>query len=185
MTNIISRFMETTIRNLGLNASQSLLETIRIITQWGYTPSLELRNPEILLKKNLTLLYLEYLKLDNVDYDTKKHPIPPRLDYEKISNIVRTNFPHFGFYRTVRDPFDLNGKNNAIEDAHDELVDLIKDLMEIQWRFEHTSHKDAIWHFEFMMRNHAEKQLTNLLNTANAIESKQTKLRSYSPIFSL
>ncbi len=141
-----------------------LFKTIDQLIEWGTIPKLSIENGELQLKQTLISLYQEYLALnEDVPSDDKEYPDPPEFNFEKISNTIRSNFPKLGFYQAVLDPFDLEKPDNCLEDANDDLSDIIKDLMEVQWRLENTSELDAIWYFEFIMRNNSEQRLINLL----------------------
>jgi len=151
----------------------TLLGIIEPIIQWGATPKLPIKNKELVLKKSLISLYQEYVALEgNVPVDEEEYPEAPEFNFEKISNTIRSNFPKLGFYQTVLDPFDMIKPDNGLGDANDDLSDIIKDLMEVQWRFENTSDKDALWYFEFIMRNHSERHLVNILKTLKDLEEQ-------------
>ncbi|AXT53637.1 DUF5063 domain-containing protein [Aquimarina sp. BL5] len=151
----------------------TLLGIIEPIIQWGATPKLPIKNKELVLKKSLISLYQEYLALEgNVPIDEEEYPEAPEFNFEKISNTIRSNFPKLGFYQTVLDPFDMIKPDNGLGDANDDLSDIIKDLMEVQWRFQNTSEVDAIWYFEFIMRNHSERHLVNILKTLKDLEEQ-------------
>ncbi|WP_298312625.1 DUF5063 domain-containing protein [uncultured Aquimarina sp.] len=151
----------------------TLLGIIEPIIQWGATPKLPIKNKELVLKKSLISLYQEYLALEgNVPVDEEEYPEAPEFNFEKISNTIRSNFPKLGFYQTVLDPFDMIKPDNGLGDANDDLSDIIKDLMEVQWRFQNTSEVDAVWYFEFIMRNHSERHLVNILKTLKDLEEQ-------------
>ncbi|MHA7059764.1 DUF5063 domain-containing protein [Aquimarina sp. M1] len=150
-----------------------LLNIIEPIIQWGTTPKLPLENKEFFLKKSLISLYQEYLTLKgNVLEDEKEYPEAPEFNFEKISNTIRSNFPELGFYQMILDPFEMSKPDNGLGDANDDLSDIIKDLMEVQWRFQNTSTIDAIWYFDFIMRHHSERHLVNLLKTLKDLEEQ-------------
>ncbi|WP_298547995.1 DUF5063 domain-containing protein [uncultured Aquimarina sp.] len=150
-----------------------LLSIIEPIIQWGITPKLPIKNKELVLKKSLISLYQEYLALEgDVGEDEKEYPEPPDFNFEKISNTLRSNFPELGFYQMILDPFEMTKPDNGLGDANDDLSDIIKDLMEVQWRFQNTSEIDAIWYFEFIMRNHSERHVVNLLKTLKDLEEQ-------------
>ncbi|MFD2565632.1 DUF5063 domain-containing protein [Aquimarina rubra] len=143
------------------------------LIQWGTVPKIGIENKELFLKKSLVSLYQEYLALEgNVPDDEEEYPEAPEFNFEKISNTIRSNFPELGFYQNVSDPFDLEKPDNGLGDANDDLSDIIKDLMEVQWRFQNTSEVDAIWYFEFIMRNHSERHIVNLLKTLKDLEEQ-------------
>ncbi len=153
-----------------------LLHTIESIIQWGITPKLPVENKALLLKKSLLLLYREYLNLEEDLFDDEiEYPEAPEFNFEKISITIRSNFPELGFYQNVTDPFDLERPDNILGDANDDLSDIIKDLMEVQWRFQNNSEMDAIWYFEFIMRNHSERHIVNLLKTLKDLEERNVE----------
>ncbi|WP_299248554.1 DUF5063 domain-containing protein [uncultured Aquimarina sp.] len=153
-----------------MNTLQNIIEPI---IQWGITPKLSIKNKELVLKKSLISLYQEYLALEgDVAEDEKEYPEPPDFNFEKISNTLRSNFPELGFYQMILDPFEMTKPDNGLGDANDDLSDIIKDLMEVQWRFQNTSEIDAIWYFEFIMRNHSERHVVNLLKTLKDLEEQ-------------
>ncbi|WP_299260677.1 DUF5063 domain-containing protein [uncultured Aquimarina sp.] len=152
---------------------ENLQKIINQIIQWGITPKLSIKKKELVLKKSLISLYQEYLLIEgNIQEDEKEYPEAPEFNFEKISNTIRSNFPKLGFYQMVLDPFDMIKPDNGLGDANDDLSDIIKDLMEVQWRFQNTSNVDAIWYFEFIMRNHSERHLVNILKTLKDLEEQ-------------
>ncbi len=153
---------------------KSLQTTIATLIQWGTVPKLPIEQKDLELKKALLNLYQAYLDLNgNAPEDDTDYPDPPEVDFEKISNTLRSNFPSLGFYQTVLNPFDLEKPDNGLGDANDDLSDIIQDLIEVQWRFENTSAQDAIWYFEFIMRNHSELHLVNLLKIITELKEKE------------
>jgi len=141
-----------------------LFKVIDQFITWGTTSKLSIENRELQLKKMLISLYQEYLSIqENIPSDDNEYPDPPEFNFEEISNTIRSNFPELGFYQAIADPFDLEKPDNCLEDANDDLSEIIKDLMEVKWRLENTSEPDAIWYFEFIMRNNSEQRLINLI----------------------
>lgn len=151
---------------------KNLKEIIAQASLWGSTPKLEIKTPKTVLKKFLIELYKQYLDIEHsIDEDEKEYPDPPEFNFEVISNTIRSNFPQLGFYQSVMDPFDLEKPDNCLEDANDDLSEIIKDMMEVQWRFDHTSEQDALWYFEFIVRNNSEQHLVNLLKNLKDSEA--------------
>ncbi|WP_299189478.1 DUF5063 domain-containing protein [uncultured Aquimarina sp.] len=151
----------------------NLLNIIELIVQWGTTPKLTIENKELILKQTLISLYQEYLAIvGNTPEDEKEYPEAPEFNFEKISNTIRSNFPKLGFYQMILDPFEMTKPDNGLGDANDDLSDIIKDLMEVRWRFKNTSDKDALWYFEFIMRNHSERHIVNILKTLKDLEEQ-------------
>lgn len=151
----------------------NLRTIIQPIIAWGTTPKLAIENKNNTLKQSLISLYQEYLSIaGTVEEDETEYPEAPDFNFEKISNTIRSNFPDLGFYQTILDPFNLEKPDHGLGDSNDDLSDIIKDLMEVQWRFQHTSTMDAVWYFEFIMRNNSERHLVNLLKTLKDYEEQ-------------
>ena len=133
------------------------------ITEFGINPKVELTNKNDILKKLLVGIYSEYLNVE-FEFDEKDYEDEPEFDYKEILENVKSNFPDFGWYSMV---LDSNKMEPNIEigcgDELDDLTDIIKDLLAVKWRMENTSENDALWSFEFSMRNHCEQHLVDLL----------------------
>ncbi|CAM1370763.1 DUF5063 domain-containing protein [Tenacibaculum xiamenense] len=140
-----------------------LRKLIDQITEFGINPKVELTEKNDILKKLLIGIYFEFLNVefeyDEMDYDEK-----PDFNYNKIKENVKSNFPDFDWYSMVLDSNKMEPNIEiGIGDELDDLTDIIKDLLEVKWRMENTSEKDAIWHFELLMRTHSEKHFVDLL----------------------
>ncbi|MBL7807685.1 MAG: hypothetical protein JNN28_07725 [Saprospiraceae bacterium] len=78
---------------------------------------------------------------------------------------MASNFTDFGFYKTILDVNDLdNLTEHAINDAVDDLSDIITDLLEIKWRVEHNSLADGLWFFQLTFQAHTKQHILDLLN---------------------
>jgi len=140
-----------------------LKKLIDQITEFGINPKVELTNKTDVLKKLLVGIYLEFLNVefefDETDYDEE-----PGYDYNEINQNVKSNFPDFDWYSMILDSNKLEPNIEiGIGDELDDLTDIIMDLLEVKWRMENTSEKDAIWYFELLMRSHSEQHLVDLL----------------------
>ena len=140
-----------------------LRKLIDQITEFGINPKVELTDKIDALKKLLVGIYAEFLdvefEFDETDYDEE-----PEFEYNEIKQNVKSNFPDFDWYSMV---LDLNKMEPNVEigigDALDDLTDIIKDMLVIKWKMNNTSEMDALWQFEFSMRNHSEQHLIDLL----------------------
>lgn len=140
-----------------------LRKLIDQITEFGINPKVALTDKTEMLKKLLVGIYSEFLNVefefDETDYDKE-----PSFDYNEINGNVKSNFPDFDWYSMVLDSNKMEPNIEiGIGDELDDLTDIIKDLLEVKWRMENTSEKDAIWHFELLMRTHSEQHLVDLL----------------------
>ncbi|TMU54812.1 DUF5063 domain-containing protein [Flagellimonas algicola] len=133
------------------------------ITEFGTNPNVELDDNTEILKKQLVGIYHEFLNVEP-EFDDGDFEEEPDFDYKKILKNVKFNFPDFGWYSTILDTNQMEPNVEiGIGDELDDLTDIIKDLLEIKWRMENTTEKDAIWHFELKMRTHAEQHIVDLL----------------------
>lgn len=80
-------------------------------------------------------------------FDDAEYPEAPEFTYQEARTLVGSRFPEFGPY-----PVPASMLPGATElvlgDSIDDLADLIIELRDVEWRFEHTSEADALWHFE-------------------------------------
>ena len=140
-----------------------LLQLIDDISKWGTINHPKLNTNVTLLEKQLVDLYQIVLNLD-LEEEEKLYPRPKKIDYKEIRQKVSHNFPSFGFYHSVLNPLNIIEKAElGLEDAVDDLTDIILDLLEINWRFENNSKEDALWHLKFMFNAHFKDHLLNLL----------------------
>lgn len=99
-------------------------------------------------------------KFDEKDYE--------EFDIKKFPNIrqnIESNFENFGLYKMLLDINDFENKTeNTLGDAVDDLLDIIKDLLEVKWRIENNSLDDGVWFFKFIFRSHTQQHILDLLN---------------------
>jgi len=149
---------------------ESFLQLIRQITKYGSEPVVD-SNKLVSLKKSLGDLYALYLNL-NSNFDEQLYEEVERLDYAEVYAYVKVNFPEFGWYRSSA--ISLKTDQNPellVEDAVDDLTDLIIDLSEVAWRLENTSLNDGLWYFNTLMKIHSEAHLLNLLSYLKVLEA--------------
>ncbi|GGW74531.1 hypothetical protein DFQ11_1124 [Winogradskyella epiphytica] len=140
-----------------------LKKLIDRIVEFGTNEKLVSKNKILEIQKLLVGIYAEYLNVEP-EFDDKDYEEPLRLDYDGIRGIVTQHFPDFGWYHSVWESHKINEDAVLITgDAIDDLTDIIKDLIEVQWRFENNSEKDGLYQFEFLMRHHCEQHLVDLL----------------------
>ena len=149
---------------------KELIENINQIAEFGISPKVELKNKVLELKQLLVSIYNCFLNSEDV-FDNKEYRDNFDFPYEEIKENVEKNFLDFGWYISINDIHKVEYKNGEpksvinsdLGDPIDDISDIIKDLLEVKWRVENTSKEDAIWHFRFLMKNHAEKHLVDLL----------------------
>ncbi|UBZ06372.1 DUF5063 domain-containing protein [Salegentibacter mishustinae] len=141
----------------------NLKSLIDRIVEFGTDEKLVSANKELEIQKLLVAIYSEYLQLET-EFDNTDYEEPIRLDYDGIRSVVTSHFPDFSWYHSVWESHEINRKADITsEDSIDDLTDIIKDLIEVQWRLENNSEKDGLYQFAFLMKNHSEQHLVNLL----------------------
>ena len=140
-----------------------LKELIDRIIEFGTNEKLESENKTLEIQRLLVGIYSEYLNVET-EFDETDYEEPLRLDYDGIRSVVAEHFPDFGWYHSAWESHKINDNADLVtEDSIDDLTDIIKDLIEVQWRLENNSEKDGLYQFEFLMKNHSEQHLVNLL----------------------
>ena len=140
-----------------------LKKLIDRIIEFGTNEKLESENKTLEIQRLLVGIYAEYLKVET-EFDETDYEEPINLDYDGIRSIVTEHFPDFGWYHSVWESHKISKDADIVtEDSIDDLTDVIKDLIEVQWRLENNSEKDGLYQFEFLMKHHSEQHLVNLL----------------------
>ena len=133
------------------------------ITEFGTHPSVESKDKIKEIQRLLVEVYAMYLNLQ-VDVDINDYGEVPDVDYNTIRKNAEANFPEFGLYHSLWESHKLNKDPDVVTgDAIDDISDIIKDLLEVKWRFENTSEQDALWTFQNLMRIHSEQHLVDFL----------------------
>jgi hypothetical protein len=141
-----------------------LIATIDDIVKFGLRPNLSVPDRDKVLERSLIKIYILYFHI-SYQFDSKEYPHFNKSEITAIRHNVETNFPEFGFYKTVLDYDDIdNLKECAIGDAIDDLTDIIRDLLEIKWRIENNSLADGLWFFELIFQGHTQQHTLDLLN---------------------
>ena len=141
----------------------NLKKLIDRIVEFGTNEKLESENKTLEIQRLLVGIYAEYLKVET-EFDENDYEEPISLHYDGIRSIVTEHFPDFGWYHSVWECHKINEDAELVtEDSIDDLTDIIKDLIEVQWRLENNSEKDGLYQFEFLMKHHSEQHLVNLL----------------------
>lgn len=105
------------------------------------------------------MLTLDHLAMAQnfVDYefDETDYPDAPRKDYNELREIASSLFPNYGYYNVVLNiSVNIGTPSEAIGDAIDDLVDIAKDLYEVEWLWKNTTEENALWHFSFGYNSH-------------------------------
>lgn len=96
-------------------------------------------------------------------FDERDWPEPPDVEYRDIRSKVEKCFPDYGLYNLPDHVLAHIAESGVIVgDAIDDITDLVKDLQEVLWRYDHTSEIDAMWHFRFGYGSHWGRHLRDL-----------------------
>ena len=141
-----------------------LIQTINEIVKYGLQPNLTLTDKEELLERNLVKIYNLYFGIKH-EFDETNFPDFDKSNLPDIRKNVESNFKEFGLYKLVIDINDFsNLEESPINDAVDDLTDIITDLLEIKWRIETNSFADGLCHFRLVFHTHTQQHILNLLN---------------------
>lgn len=143
-----------------------LIPTINEIVKYGlqsnFTTNKNERNK--LLEKSLVKIYSLYFEIECTIEETD-FPDFIQPNYQEIRQNIESNFPDFGFYKTIIDFNDFENKEpNGIGDAIDDLTDITLDLLEIKMKIEKNSLEDGLSYFQFIFKGHTQQHILDLLN---------------------
>lgn len=94
------------------------------------------------------LAELEAVKAGNAGADVDA----PREDYEPLYESLGARFPNLGLYTDPDHP-------DEEADALDDLTDIVIDLREVAWLWEHGDRAEAIWQLRFSLDHHLGEHL--------------------------
>jgi hypothetical protein len=145
----------------------------------------EYAEPETALPLLLDQLALAQHAAPSV-FDLGEHPDPPGHDDLALRQRIGARFPNYGYYNapasmTVGE--QIANTDLVIGDAIDDLLDITKELLDIEWRWSHVSENNALHHFQATYRWHWEEHLRNLqlYLTMLRVEAIHKKPTSKSP----
>ncbi|MBI2519295.1 MAG: DUF5063 domain-containing protein [Bdellovibrio sp.] len=113
------------------------------------------------------LMLLDSLALAQADikykFDEMDYPDPPKNHFSEVMKLVRQKFNDFGNYNWPAEIEENLSKTDIIVgDAIDDILDIYREMKEIQWRLKNTSANDALWCFENHYNIHWGTHLRNL-----------------------
>ena len=116
-----------------------LKKIIDRIIEFGTNEKLESENKVLEIQRLLVGIYAEYLNVET-EFDETVYEEPLSLDYDGIRSVVTGHFPDFGWYHSVWESHEIiQDAQLTTGDAIDDLTDIIKDLIEVQWGLENNS----------------------------------------------
>jgi hypothetical protein len=74
---------------------------------------------------------------------------------------VGARFPNLGYYASA-DPATVLDEKATVGDAIDDLIDIVRELREVSWRYDALGADDAHWHFRLMFESHWGRHLRDL-----------------------
>ena len=115
---------------------------------------------EILLDR-LALAY--HLSSREAEPATASVREPTQEEYEQLRAILAKRFPLLGLYRSSSlSPKESTSQGFLTGDALDDLVDIVRDMREVNWRWSNNGKQDAIWHFRWGYEHHWGEHLRDL-----------------------
>ena len=97
------------------------------------------------------------------EFDETEYPEAPTTEYDKVRSEVIKRFPSLGYYNVAEDVSKNVEKSLIIiGDAIDDIADITGDLQEVMWRFNNTSHEDALWHYQNNFTYHWGRHMRDL-----------------------
>lgn len=143
---------------------KELITTIDDVVKFGLQSNLALLDKSKVLERSLIKIYSLYFDI-SYQFDNSDYPEFEKFTIPNIRQNVESNFPDFGYYKTVLDYDNVENLNEVgIGDAIDDLTDIINDLLQIKWRIENNSLADGLWFFELIFKSHTQQHILDLLN---------------------
>lgn len=86
-------------------------------------------------------------------------PVMP--DFHPLYADIGARFPNYGYYASA-DQAEVLDDKPAVGDAVDDLLDIVRDLREVSWRYDALGADDAHWHFRLLFQIHWGRHLRDL-----------------------
>ena len=123
------------------------------------------------LELALDRLALAYHFADDEFEEGQPDPAVPAYDHWRQLAVAR--FPQFGLYNLPSNvTAQIMEAEMQVGDALDDAADIAHDLSEVAWCWEHTTAKDALWHFRFGYEQHWGEHLRYLQLYLYALRSQ-------------
>jgi hypothetical protein len=87
---------------------------------------------------------------------------PPETSYDALRTKIGCRFPSLYLYAIALEPLDPTPALSGVGDALDDLVDIVRDLQDVLWRFSNTSEADAHWRFRLSFETHWGEHMRHL-----------------------
>ncbi|MCP5022632.1 MAG: DUF5063 domain-containing protein [bacterium] len=108
------------------------------------------------------------------EFDDRVYPEPPEWPYETRRALICERFERYGMYDVTDPARDLGHENMTdVGDAIDDIADIVGELSDVVWLWEHTSQGNALWYFHFSYKTHWGEHLRELKSYLLALESAQ------------
>ncbi len=116
------------------------------------------------LEAILDQLALAYHSIDERDNQLSDDQVEPSLpDYNSVRTIIAAQYPGLGLYWTVEPHIEPNKSPNILAgDAVDDLADIVRDMLVIEWYWSNAGLAEAMWHFRRGYEHHWGEHLRDL-----------------------
>jgi hypothetical protein len=120
------------------------------------------------LARTLDQLSLAYHETSAVVVEDDNEP-PALTSYDELRALAVRAFPDFGFYAVAR-PHEVPSSEALLGDAIDDLADIARDLIEVEWRWLNNGEADATWQFRWGYQFHWGRHLHDLRGYVHACQ---------------
>jgi hypothetical protein len=95
------------------------------------------------------------------DLETEGSVEAPKIDYSGLRKTLAPRFPELGLYAAIS-PGPPDKLEALVSDAIDDLVDVARDLMRVDWLTAHGHQDEAVWDFRYNFEIHWGRHLLDL-----------------------
>jgi hypothetical protein len=96
-------------------------------------------------------------------FDPTDYPDLPRRDQAAFRDAISRRFPTYGYYNLPEFvTTEIAESKCVVADAIDDILDIGNDLLDVEWRWSHTSEADALWHFQNSYSTHWQAHMRGL-----------------------
>lgn len=145
-----------------------MIDAVRAYLALLREPPSTVREAVRVLARTLDQLSLAYHETSVVGVKDDSEP-PALASYDELRVLAARAFPDFGFYAVAR-PHEVPPSEALLGDAIDDLADIARDLIEVEWRWRNNGPADATWQFRWGYQFHWGRHLLDLRRYVHACQ---------------
>ena len=138
---------------------ERLQHVVHELSKWGSEKLDMLPQKEALLERELVGLYQLYCDMTERGVSPVSYPEIPTPQYGTVRLKVAYNFPQLSGYEVA----DGAAHKLAIEDALEQLSDIVAEMQSIHWLHQQKRDVDALRYFTFIFENRLRRKILPLL----------------------